>query len=204
MEKFSKQTVFYTDGFNEPSQETVIIDEDGMILYSGEDNLYPVDEKEQKHYFSTKADAELFREQMMKKAVENAGIVDRYIYYLRNHGSDEEERVEELKNELRYTSYDLFDSTDDSYYERRYNVLTKALQAFKTGVLNVNAETIRTEDIKHVKWGSRHARIILSDGASVVTRNEKEFEILNELIGENRSGRIFPNIDNEIENRTTL
>lgn len=82
----------------------------------------------------------------------------------------------------------------DRYYELR--------RVMNTGIININAVSFRKEDVAHIEWGDDCAKVCLKDGSDVKTYGKLEFNLIEDIFGENNSDRTYTNIkdDKEEEN----
>ena len=82
----------------------------------------------------------------------------------------------------------------DRYYELR--------RVMNTGIININAVSFKKEDVAHIEWGDDCAKVCLKDGSDVKTYGKLEFNLIEDIFGENNSDRTYTNIkdDKEEEN----
>lgn len=82
----------------------------------------------------------------------------------------------------------------DRYYELR--------RVMNTGIININAVSFKKEDVAHIEWGDDCAKVCLKDGSDVKTYGKLEFNLIEDIFGENNSVRTYTNIkdDKEEEN----
>ena len=61
----------------------------------------------------------------------------------------------------------------------------------RTRHLNINGETINIDEVKYVLWHKdKKATICMNDGHTVETYSDVEFNVVEDMFGSNRSGRI--------------
>ena len=85
---------------------------------------------------------------------------------------------------------------DETYYRKQYiDVYNKykLLSIYvKTGMINVNAVSLRKDDVAYIKWlDQSQALITTKGGMTVMTCNEAEYEVIELLFGYNESSRVF-------------
>ena len=87
---------------------------------------------------------------------------------------------------------------DSPWYDRYYELL----RVMRTGIININAVSFRKEDVAHIEWGDDCAKVCLKDGSDVKTYGKLEFNLIEDIFGENNSDRTYTNIkdDKEEEN----
>lgn len=163
---------------------------------------YWTDPGEFDKFFQTEGDAVNYRNELREELKAKMPEVNRYIrrMYEINPSKDFEFRRED------YLAW--YANTDDSenydaYVETRemYNIIRDAL---RRGMLNINAESVKIDEIVAIKWneerykngtkrgGSRRtATLVMRDNHEVTTRKSSEYEIIKDLFGENRSDRVF-------------
>lgn len=82
-----------------------------------------------------------------------------------------------------------------SYWESRFNEVSNIkeylLGIVRTGFININGDSFKVEDIKHIMWGKTKAEIILDDDRKIETGNRTEFNIIRELFGDNISNSTY-------------
>lgn len=100
------------------------------------------------------------------------------------------------------------DTASESYYYKKLCVEQRVnmsfFKAFKSGLLNINAETIRIDDVVRIEWGQykgtdkdgeeitgETATLVLHDDKKLRTRSKEEYRLVEYIFGENNSGRVF-------------
>ena len=85
-------------------------------------------------------------------------------------------------------------------YENKYGTL---VQYIRTGMLNINGDSFRKEDVVRIEWAEKTvvkqgkkdsvyvARLVLKDGKKVETSSEEEYDIITDIFGENNSGQVY-------------
>ena len=84
---------------------------------------------------------------------------------------------------------------DSPWYDRYYELL----RVMRTGIININAVSFRKEDVSHIEWGDDCAKVCLKDGSDVKTYGKLEFNLIEDIFGENNSDRTYSNIKDEKE-----
>ena len=84
---------------------------------------------------------------------------------------------------------------ESPWYDRYY----KLLRVINTGIININAVSFRKEDVAHIEWGDDCAKVCLKDGSDVKTYGKLEFNLIEDIFGENNSDRTYTNIKDEKE-----
>lgn len=89
---------------------------------------------------------------------------------------------------------------ESPWYDRYYELL----RVMRTGIININAVSFRKEDVAHIEWGDDCAKVCLKDGSDVKTYGKLEFNLIENIFGENNSDRTYSNIkdDKEEEDET--
>ena len=84
---------------------------------------------------------------------------------------------------------------DSPWYDRYYELL----RVMNSGIININALSFRKEDVAHIEWGDDCAKVCLKDGSDVKTYGKLEFNLIEDIFGENNSDRTYSNIKDEKE-----
>lgn len=84
---------------------------------------------------------------------------------------------------------------ESPWYDRYYELL----HVINTGIININAVSFRKEDVSHIEWGDDCAKVCLKDGSDVKTYGKLEFNLIEDIFGENNSDRTYSNIKDEDE-----
>ena len=88
-----------------------------------------------------------------------------------------------------------YSKKDYEWYDRYYELL----RVMNTGIININAVSFRKEDVAHIEWGDDCAKVCLKDGSDVKTYGKLEFNLIEDIFGENNSDRTYTNIKDEKE-----
>ena len=140
-----------------------------------EDNLFPTEEAAQKY---------------QKERLE-------YLADMTKEIPDLIDNIKDLDKDICY-----FDRSDimqiqmNDYFKKQYQEVwdkyTLLKIYVKSGTINVNAVTIRQEDVRCLKWyDNDRVMITTQDGKEVMTRNEAEYSLICLLFGYNESNRVF-------------
>ena len=84
---------------------------------------------------------------------------------------------------------------ESPWYDRYYELL----RVMNSGIININAVSFRKEDVAHIEWGDDCAKVCLKDGSDVKTYGKLEFDLIEDIFGENNSDRTYTNIKDEKE-----
>ena len=84
---------------------------------------------------------------------------------------------------------------ESPWYDRYYELL----RVINTGIININAVSFKKEDVSHIEWGDDCAKVCLKDGSDVKTYGKLEFNLIEDIFGENNSDRTYTNIKDEKE-----
>ena len=84
---------------------------------------------------------------------------------------------------------------DNPWYDRYYELC----RVMNTGIININAVSFRKEEVSHIEWGDDCAKVCLKDGSDVKTYGKLEFNLIEDIFGENNSDRTYTNIKDEKE-----
>ena len=84
---------------------------------------------------------------------------------------------------------------DSPWYDRYYELF----RVMRTGIININALSFKKEDVSHIEWGDDCAKVCLKDGSDVKTYGKLEFNLIEDIFGENNSDRTYTNIKDEKE-----
>lgn len=84
---------------------------------------------------------------------------------------------------------------ESRWYDRYYELL----RVMNTGIININAVSFRKEEVSHIEWGDDCAKVCLKDGSDVKTYGKLEFNLIEDIFGENNSDRTYTNIKDEKE-----
>ena len=84
---------------------------------------------------------------------------------------------------------------DNTWYDRYYELL----RVMNTGIININAVSFRKEDVAHIEWGDDCAKVCLKDGSDVKTYGKLEFNLIEDIFGENNSDRTYTALKDEKE-----
>ena len=83
----------------------------------------------------------------------------------------------------------------DYWYDRHYELH----RVMSTGIININAVSFRKEDVAHIEWGDDCAKVYLKDGSDVKTYGKLEFNLIEDIFGENNSDRTYTELKDEKE-----
>ena len=81
------------------------------------------------------------------------------------------------------------------WYDRYYELL----RVMNSGIININAVSFRKEDVAHIEWGDDCAKVCLTDGSDVKTYGKLEFNLIEDIFGENNSDRTYTELKDEKE-----
>ena len=84
---------------------------------------------------------------------------------------------------------------DSPWYDRYYELL----RVMNSGIININAVSFRKEDVAHIEWGDDCAKVCLKDGSDVKTYGKLEFDLIEDIFGENNSDRTYTALKDEKE-----
>lgn len=84
---------------------------------------------------------------------------------------------------------------DSPWYDRYYELH----RVMRTGIININAVSFRKEDVAHIEWGDDCAKVCLKDGSDVKTYGKLEFNLIEDIFGENNSDRTYTALKDEKE-----
>ena len=84
---------------------------------------------------------------------------------------------------------------ESPWYDRYYELL----RVINTGIININAVSFRKEDVAHIEWGDDCAKVCLKDGSDVKTYGKLEFNLIEDIFGENNSDRTYTTLKDEKE-----
>ena len=84
---------------------------------------------------------------------------------------------------------------DSPWYDRYYELL----RVMNSGIININAVSFRKEDVAHIEWGDDCAKVCLTDGSDVKTYGKLEFNLIEDIFGENNSDRTYTALKDEKE-----
>ena len=84
---------------------------------------------------------------------------------------------------------------ESPWYDRYYELL----RVMNTGIININAVSFRKEDVAHIEWGDDCAKVCLKDGLDVKTYGKLEFNLIEDIFGENNSDRTYTALKDEKE-----
>ena len=84
---------------------------------------------------------------------------------------------------------------DSPWYDRYYELL----RVMNSGIININALSFRKEDVAHIEWGDDCAKVCLKDGSDVKTYGKLEFNLIEDIFGENNSDRTYTALKDEEE-----
>ena len=84
---------------------------------------------------------------------------------------------------------------DCGWYDRYYELL----RVMRTGIININALSFKKEDVSHIEWGDDCAKVCLKDGSDVKTYGKLEFNLIEDIFGENNSDRTYTALKDEKE-----
>ena len=84
---------------------------------------------------------------------------------------------------------------DSPWYDRYYELL----RVMNTGIININAVSFKKEDVAHIDWGDDCAKVCLKDGSDVKTYGKLEFNLIEDIFGENNSDRTYIELKDEKE-----
>lgn len=84
---------------------------------------------------------------------------------------------------------------DSPCYDRYYELL----RVMSTGIININAVSFRKEEVSHIEWGDDCAKVCLKDGSDVKTYGKLEFNLIEDIFGENNSDRTYTTLKDEKE-----
>ena len=176
--------------------------------YDGKDqsNTFNYDPKRYKRerYFNTEGEAVDYRNEKVAYLKEMMPKVKQFARDMRNIDEDSE-FLPHKKEDYGWPDDD--DDDDDGYYDdyvTQRDVCRLIMTAWRTGMLNMNAETVRISDVKRIEWNEHRwkdkegyskslktATLHLNDGRTITTRKESEYAAVEYIFGENFSGRIY-------------
>lgn len=88
-----------------------------------------------------------------------------------------------------------YHQNDSPWYDRYYELLP----VMRTGIININAVSFRKEEVSHIEWGDDCAKVCLKDGSDVKTYGKLEFNLIEDIFGENNSDRTYTTLKDEKE-----
>ena len=156
-------------------------------------------------YFDTECQAVEARNQFIREAKDMMPRVRKFV----NRMYDIKEDNEFLSHKREdFLGCFALDPEDEHYYRKRLSfeqsVNKSLVMAFKSGLLNINAETIRIDDVVRIEWGKYEdvdkdgnkitgetATLVLHDDKKLRTRSRVEYCLVEYIFGENGSNRIF-------------
>lgn len=84
---------------------------------------------------------------------------------------------------------------DSGWYDRYYELR----RVMNTGIININAVSFKKEDVSHIEWGDDCAKVCLKDGSDVKTYGKLEFNLIEDIFGENNSDGTYTELKDEKE-----
>ena len=131
--------------------------------------------------------------------------------YVANRQEQLRAKFKEVKafiKEMYHVDKELFDYNEDDFFDRYasfesrhtdwYNEFKDErkrakiyLDCIRTGYLNINAASFRPEDVKYIKWYNGKAKLYLKSDETIETHDSKEYEIIEEIFGANKSAYTF-------------
>lgn len=140
-----------------------------------EDNLFPTEEAAQKY---------------QKERLE-------YLADMTKEIPDLIDNIKDLDKDIcDFDRSDIMQIQMNDYFKNQYQEVWdkyKLLKIYvKSGTINVNAVTIRKEDVSRLKWYDNDRVVIIThDGKEVMTQNEAEYSLICLLFGYNESNLVF-------------
>lgn len=172
-----KKTMFYVSGgFSDPEEETAIVDENGKILYAGEEELYKVDDDEQKNYFSTMEAAKSFVNERRSQAIESLPIVEGYLKYLRNDIGSNGDEWKAVESKY-WNVFQGLSSEDRTDWLGEYKCARAAVYALKSGYIAINGTVIQLSSVLSVQFGINTA-LVAYDGNTISTNDRNNIKVL--------------------------
>ena len=112
-----------------------------------------------------------------------------------------ENGTEEYQFELLNQLGDIHEMTEHDFWQKRYDELkneqNRIVQAFKTGYINVEAYSFKTQDVVKIRWcmkgdtGDKYLKLILKDGDIIEVNKKNDMNIINTFFGDNYSGQVY-------------
>jgi hypothetical protein len=91
--------------------------------------------------------------------------------------------------------------TEHDFWQKRYDELkneqNRIVQAFKTGYINVEAYSFKTQDVVKIRWcmkgdtGDKYLKLILKDGDIIEVNKKNDMNVINTFFGDNYSGQVY-------------
>lgn len=153
-------------------------------------------------FFETEGDAVNYRNELREELKAKMPEVNRFIRHMANIEPSEDF---DFKRED-YLAWYANNDEDDNYeaytdMREKYYIVRNAI---RHGMLNINAESVKMDEIVGIKWNEERykngrknggtkktATLVLKDKNEVTTRTGIEYDVIEDLFGDNRSGRIF-------------
>lgn len=181
METLKRETRYMVRPYHDAVPVEAMVDETGCVrfFYSQEDDDWY--KPFRLRFFTDREEAENYANSLIPSDMEK---VKAYLEYLYEYDDDE---LEKCLPEGIYDAYQkgLKSSCDYSYSQM------EQLKSAISGNININAVTFRKEQVSHIKWvkteGKYKARITLTDGTKVETRDGLEYEIIKAAFNSNHS-----------------
>ena len=73
------------------------------------------------------------------------------------------------------------------------------VSAVAKGVINIDAISIRIDQVSHVCYGDNCVQLELVNGKKIKTRTELEYAVVKAVFGSNYSGRTYTSIKPDID-----
>ena len=170
---------------------------DGSTAYS------EVDERSVK-LFNTEAEAKNYIEEhieYLKSKDQEIYNLLREMEYIKNNNCEREIQFSIFSRlELFYRN-----AQKDKWEEKYYHLdgkYVRLLQILITGYLNIGGYTFKKEDVRRIEWcmygenRKRYMNLILKDDKVIKVEEEEDIDLLKVVFGENKSGKVYVNNDN--------
>lgn len=171
-----KKTMFYvSEGFFEPEEVTAFVDENGRILYAGEEELYKVNDDEQGFYFPTRFCAESFVDERRSQAWGSLPLLDGYLSYLKYEAGSKSDEWKDVN--LKYRNvYSGLGASNDAWFNE-YNCAKEAIDALKSGYIAISGTVIQLSSVLSVQFGINTA-LVAYDGNTISTNDRNNIKVL--------------------------
>lgn len=201
-----KKTMGYADfeypGENAKAVPVFVDSETGEVLlcnpYDDDDEWHKPGKKD--HFYPTVDEANLAIKKFRQELFNMMGQVRDYIETMNNWLG-----CEDKDSPLHFTEEDYLPYCNKNkvanklYYEQEYYRVNKInfylSDIIRTGFINIKGDSFKVEDVRHIKWGKKRAKVILTDDRAIETSSEAEFSIIKLLFGTNNSNFTYRSLD---------
>jgi hypothetical protein len=143
------------------------------------------------YFFDSESEAKEEHETLRKRLLEKMADVKNYLAIMHNWHYQADAPFT-LKDFLPTCLLPNDESQDD---EEEGEEKRRLWEYVRTGMICLNAESFRKEDVLRIRFGEDMAELTLRDGHEVLTCDDVEFKFVCDMFGDNVSDKVFKTLE---------